>query len=181
MQWALAVPQDWQPYEITKVGDVRTLPRKGVPATGAVVDQTPGWVVGANVQGVIFEGWDHVGVEYGSNLMTVKAWNDDSRSGWTVGKRYGQVWTFAPPAPDIKLKNAINTVQTCTWFGEGESDPVVLGGMLPVAFGGQLQPWTAFTATDARNTWHGIQLSQELWDAHVAARSTVGWTDWIGA
>lgn len=171
IQWTTLTASDWQPYELGKTADLRALPRKQAPTATSVLDDQPGWVSGINLQGVVFEGFDHYGVEFGTGLLIVKAWNDDPRSGYDVGKRWGQAWTFAPPAPDASLGGVVNTVQTVTWYGEPGCEAAGTGPLL--------QSWASFTPSPSNQTWHGIQVSGALWTSTRGARSQRGWREWV--
>lgn len=175
VQWTTLTPSDWQPYDLNRTQDVRSLPRKSAPTAASVLDETPGWVSGVNLQGVVFEGFDHYAVDFGASVLIVRVWNDDPRSGYDVGKRWGQVWTFAPPAADPKLGGAINTVQSVTWYGEAQSEAV----LNTVGSGIVFQPWSAFTVPASNITWHGFQVSDALWAAIRATRTMRGWREWV--
>lgn len=175
IQWTTLTPSDWQPYELTRLQDVRALPRKAQPTATSVLDNQPGWVSGINLQGVVFEGFDHYAVDFGTGLLIVRVWNDDPRSGYDVGKRWGQVWTFAPPAPDAKLAGAVNTVQTVTWYAEPGSEAAASLAGTGIVF----QPWADFQVPASNITWHGIQVTSTLWDATRQARSVRGWREWV--
>lgn len=175
IQWTTATPSDWQPYDLNRVQDVRNLPRKAAPTATSTLDNQPGWVSGINLQGVVFEGFDHYAVEFGTGLLIVRVWNDDPRSGYVAGTRWGQVWTFAPPGPDPALGGLVNTRQTVTWYGEPLSEAVVNSNDLGIVF----QPWSAFTVPASNLTWHGFQVSDAQWTAAREARSQRGWREWV--
>ena len=66
----------------------------------------------------------------------------------------------------------MNTRQTCTWYGEPQSTPVLLGvpGVLPYA---------DFVPPAANATIHGVWLTDQQWSAHEAKRSAHGWREWV--
>jgi hypothetical protein len=170
IQWATNPPTDYIAYDINRVADARQLPRKPAPTGVQNIDTTQGWLASINIQCFIFSGYDHVGFEIVSNTLVVTAWNDGADFG--VTEYWGQKWTFAPPAPDIKIQNAINTVQTCTWYGKVNSAPV-LGGVLNV------RPYEELTFPPNNQTLHGVWMSDTLWQQHVSAKSERSWMEWI--
>lgn len=169
LQWAKAVPETWEQYDVRNNAEVRRFARKAEPNAQSALDQNPGWLVAANIQGVTVSGWDHVGLEVGTgDLVTLSCWNDDPDD-WSVGHRWGAVWTFLPLAPDFtlpgELNGVLNTRQTCTVYSEDDEH-------------GPHQPWADFPYPDSRNVFHGIWADQATWDAHVALQAPHEWMEW---
>jgi len=184
LQWALAVPEGWQSWDVTSNTLIRNAAKKAEPQGGEVLDQTPGWLVAANIQGVTVSGWDHVGLEHAKagsgpsaqDKLTLTCWNDDPDD-WPVGQRWAAVWTFMDPAPDPALGGVTNTRQTIALY----ADP---GSTVRSAWESQgttgVLDFTALPIPDARNTFHGIWADQATWNAHEALQSFHGWREWIG-
>jgi hypothetical protein len=170
IQWATATPTDWIQYDIQSVGDARRLPRKNVPTFNPVIDNTPGWIAAVNIQGVVFTGYDHIGFEMLNGTLVVTCWNDDLED-FPVGTRWGQKWTLGIPAPDPKIGGALNTVQTCTWYGEPNCQPVLLG--VP-----NVHPYSELTFPPNNQTLHGVWVSDTLWAQHENIRSSHTWDEW---
>lgn len=170
IQWATNPPTDFITYDINSIADARRLPRKPSPTGPQVLTDTQGWLAAINIQGVEFTGFDHVGFELINNVLVVTAWNDGPDFG--PNERWGQKWTFAPPAPDVRINNAINTVQTVTWYGESNSTPALQG--VPVL------PYSELTFPPNNQTFHGVWVTDAQWNILVNSRSAHGWREWIG-
>jgi hypothetical protein len=188
LQWALAVPEGWQSWDVTSNTLIRNAAKKAEPVGGEVLDQTPGWLVAANIQGVGVSGYDHVGLEHAKvgtgpsaqDRLTLTCWNDDPDD-WPVGERWAQVWTFLPPAPDPAFDGATNTRQTITRYADAGGEIATkwdaLKAEIPTF---NYQPFTSLPMPDSRNVFHGIWVDQVTWDAHVALQSRHEWMEWIG-
>ena len=102
VSWAQRDPGDWLEVDARQF---RTLPNQGVPELGARgnADNAPGYLSNLMVQGVMFNGLDHVAVapylDTGEDGVRVWAWNDDPDD-YPVGQRVARVHTFLPLAPD---------------------------------------------------------------------------------
>ena len=176
VQWAKASPGDWSlsdaglwassQVKVDPVGDVSLA---GLAIGDALLNNSPGWVFGVNVQGVHFEWYDHYHLEDltdGSLGMRVTAWRDDPIL-FPVGSRQADVALFLPLAFDPRV-GGTNTRQTFTFYREGaEYDPA------------RHQPYADFVPP-AGNVKHGIYVSDAKWDEHLAARTLRGWRDWLG-
>lgn len=174
LQWAKAVPESWESYDLTSNAQVRRFARKAEPNANSALDQQPGWLVAANIQGVTVTGWDHVGVEVSGDLITLSCWNDDPDD-WPVGERWGNVWTFLPCAPDYSLpghlNGAMNTRQTSTCYADpGSNADVHNPGAMDFAL---------FPYPDTRNVFHGIWVGDTLWAEHEQLQAPHGWREWI--
>lgn len=185
IQWTLADPTDWIEVDLRDTPQLRRawerLAKKAEPVGGEIIDDTPGWVFGLNIQGVEFGGDDH----YAAELLTsdprgfglrITCWNDDPTD-WPVGTRHAKVWEFFDPAPDSNLGGAANTRQYLTVYDERDPSPYsgrsTTGG--PVV----ILPWAQFVTPSATLTRHGIWVSDALFDQHVAIRRRHSWREWI--
>lgn len=138
-----------------------------------------------NVQGVHFNGQDHIavepitiGVEEG---VRVTAWNDDPED-WPVGERSAHVWTFLPLAPDPNLGGAINTRQFQLIYAEGERF-ARLDAALPQNT--SLRPYSEFVPPADPLVRHGVWLEDDKWEEHRRSsrsfqghRDEIGWRHW---
>ena len=178
VQWTLAAPGDWVAIDMTRDPHWRTLPKKPEPVGGEVIDQSPGWVMALNIQGVIFGGYDHYSVRYSDvdGALIATGWNDDPVD-WPPGTREAYEWTFLPPAPDARLAGRFNTVQTCRVFTE--QFPHAWEGSNSSGGPNLVLPWSSFTPPQANMTRHGIWVSDTLLMEHFAARTPHGWREWL--
>lgn len=165
VQWAKDVPEDWESADITRNQEIRRLPKKPPPTGSETLDGDPGWVVGANCQGILFSGYDHLAVEVVGDGLRFTGWQDDPVD-WG-DSRFAVEWTLMPPAFD-PLVGEINTVQTRRVWAT--PDVQFLTGALP---------WEEFVLPPANQTFHGIWVPPGLWDAHRQARSPHRWREWI--
>lgn len=173
IQWAKSTPEDWVAVDLTRIAQVRNLPKKPVPTSSSVVDNTAGWLCGLNVQGIDFSGYDHTAVEIVGSGLRITGWQDDTEDFGDT--RWATEWTLMPPAPDPNIGGRINTVQTRRVFATPDAAPW-FGG-----YGPDVLPWEQFTPPDTNLTVHGVWMSDELYAAHRAKRSFHGWREWIGA
>lgn len=176
-QWAKTTPGDWSLSDgglwttsQTKDEPVGDVSLAGLAIGDALLNNSPGWVFGLNVQGVIFEWYDHYHVEDltdGSLGTRVTAWRDDPIL-FPSGTRQADVALFLPLAFDPRV-GGTNTRQTFTFYREGaEYDPA------------RHQPYADFVPP-VTNVKHGIYVSDAKWDEHQAARTERGWRDWLVA
>lgn len=147
VQWTEDDPQDWQEFDHSQWP---TLPDDPVH--------------GLNVQGVIFEGYDHYAVEDGpEDGVVVTVWNDP-----TTNDDPWQRWTILPLAPDPAFGGQLNTRQSVEWFGDAsEMD----------AANNRLRKRGAFREPAGKHR-HGVWVSDDLHEQHRAARSVRGWREW---
>lgn len=187
LQWALAVPEGWQQWDVTGNAQIRNAAKKAEPVGGEVLDQTPGWLMAANIQGVGISGGDHVALMHekvgqgpsAEDKLTVASWGDDPDD-WPVGNRWAKVWTFLPPAPDPNYGGMMNTRQT----GQRYADP---GGELATGWdqhGTPYLPYAQFLSDvlptiDSRNVFHGIWVDDASYQAHRALQTRHDWMEWI--
>jgi hypothetical protein len=176
VQWTLAEPGDWEEIEVTRLSHWRGLPRKPEPAGGEPIDNERGWLYGINVQGVLLHGMDHYSVRpLPGGSVEVTRWNDDPED-WPGGTRYAQVWTFHALRPD--QHGNLNTHQELVVYAEDQAmrdhwaQARTTGGAVEV------RPWSDFVVPDARDTIHGVWMSDELDAAHQARQSVRGWREW---
>lgn len=169
VQWATTTVTDWVAYDITRIQDVRAMPKKPAPSDSPLIDDQPGWIAALNIQGVVFTGYDHIGFGMVGGALLVYAWNDDPED-FPVGTRWGQIWTIPNLGPARGV--AVNTNISVVWYCEPNALPVQMGLT-------DFQPWSAMSFPNANNTIHGVWVSDTHWDALAAARSMRGWREWI--
>lgn len=174
IQWTRANPTDWEVLEMTSNTQWRQQPKKAEPVGGEVIDNTPGWVYGLNVQGIDFSGYDHYAVAMNGAGLDVTIWNDDPAD--HAGEFRAMVWTLLLPTYDARV-GEINTRQSLTVYEQISPSPWegVTASSGPVT----VLPWTDFSPPQANMTRHGIWVSDTLAAAHRAARSLRGWREWI--
>lgn len=179
VQWATATAADWVAYDLTSARDVRALPRKGAPSGGEVIDDTPGWISGINVQGVVFSG-DHVGIDWPGGVLQVATWNDDPDD-WPAVP-FGKVYTFGPlrAAPEL-VGIGWDTQQTATPYADTATVQALIAAGLP--FDDWLthparQPWSAFPRFNPNQVLHGVWVDDALNDEHLAARTPHVYWEW---
>lgn len=149
VQFTRSSPRDWEEYEHTAWPFLPQLP-----------------IHALNVQGVVFEGYDHYAVEDGpEGSVVVSVWNDPTTNGdpW-------QQWTIAPLAPDPAFGGLLNTRQTVQWFHDGP----------PLAVPGRQRGRAQFPTPPAGRQRHGKSVSDAAHAAHREARSVRGWHEWAG-
>lgn len=168
LQWAKDTAEDWQPIEVT-TSAVRKLPRKSVPSATSSVDGVPGWLCALNCQGIVFSGWDHTAIEVIGDSLAITGWQDDTEDFGDT--RWATRWLLSPPAPDPRLGGRMNTVQQRTDYATAD----LLGEpwLLP-----DVRPWEEFSPPPDTLTLHGVWLPDNLFQQHVAARTTHGWREW---
>lgn len=172
IQWATSAPGSWTEYQIDGIADARRLPRKPAPTSSSSLDAQLGWYAAINIQGVVFTGYDHIGFEMVGSTLIVKCWNDDPED-FPVGTRWAQAWQIPVPFFDNRPGiNQMNVEQTVTWYGEANSQPVLLGAP-------NVQPYSQFVAPASNATIHGVWMTEAQWAAHIAAQTTVGWREWL--
>lgn len=167
LQWAMAVPQDWTAVDVTHDNQIRRASKKAEPTGNETLDNQPGWLISANCQGVIFNGYDHIAVEtLQGNGLRITGWQDDPED-FPPGMRYAIRWDFFPPTGDPRIGGRINTVQSRTvWAESGVGYPDSL-------------PWEQFVLPPANQTFHGIWVTDEEFKAHEEVRTLRGWREWI--
>lgn len=183
IQWATATVSDWVEYDITRLSQVRAMPKKPVPSDSPLIDDNVGWISAINIQGVVFQSWDHIGFGISGGVLQVGAWNDDAADFPAVP--WGVLYTFDTPAPDPNFGGAINTRQTVTRYADISTLQALLGtdwdnmARLWLADPSR-RAWSEFPRFNNKVTIHGVWSSPEHNDALVAARSPRGWREWIG-
>lgn len=185
VQYATSEPGDWVEFNINALSNRwRSQPRKPVPQ-GEQIDMSPGWVVSVEVDGVLFEGFDHVAVEHSGlgndEFVKVYAWTDDEddfNDPQALGYRWGEVWEFRSHRPDPLHGGRLNTYQIKTVYADDLED---MGRFFPqTTTGGEvlLRPWAEFPMPDEAITRHGVWLPEDLWMRHAKIRHSVTWEDW---
>ena len=174
IQWTTDPPTDWVEYEITKALDLRRLPQKPAPTGGEIIDSAPGWVAGINLQGVIFDGWDHYAADIIGGAIRFTGWNDDMQDP-AFTDFLAMDWMFYPP----KLRAALDlmdTDQTLTVYDDRSPSP--WEGQTTSSGPVVVRPWAEFVVPADRDTRHGINVEDAYWDQVRAARSVHGWREW---
>lgn len=167
LQWARANPVGWEPLDVTKTQDIRSLPQKGEPTAPfdplAPDANDPGWLQAVNVQGVTILGFDHLAPRMNPTnplLIDIVAWNDDPVD-FPVGMRWGIAWSFANPRTDPRVGNRVNTEQYLAvwdeqgrpagWYGESTTGGDVV-----------YDTWANFDAPGPANmVRHGIWIDSD--------------------
>lgn len=147
VQWTRALPQDWEEVEHT---DWPRLPNMPVHAL--------------NVQGVIFEGYDHYSVGAVVGGCTVTVWNDDPEGDPPMR------WVFYHPAPDITLGGRVNTRQVLETFSPAH--PLAR----ETTSGGKVRVRSRFVPP--ANPRHGQWVSDDLHERHRSSRALRSWEEW---
>jgi hypothetical protein len=167
VQWTTDPPSDWAEMDTAAW---RASPERAV-VRDAVIDGAPGWIMGLNVQGVVFNGWDHYAVTRQGREVIVTVWNDDTGDPYYTGLG-AQVWRFHPLRMrfgrfdteqhlDIYTDNA---ERAAIWRTRSTS-----GGPVTV------HPWADFVQPDPRDVRHGIMVEDQLYYDHRDARTPHGW------
>lgn len=185
LQFALRDPTDWEEIDATAWNSI---PGRGaaVPTAQGGQNNVKRYLCDVNVQGVHFNGQDHIAVEpitiAGEEGVRVTCWNDDPAD-WPVGQRSAHVWTFLPLAPDPNLGGAINTRQFQMVYAEGERF-ARLDAALPQNT--MLRPWSEFVPPTGDSVRHGIWLADAKFEQHRQMsrsfqnnRDEVGWRHWV--
>jgi hypothetical protein len=189
IQWSLAAPQDWQTIDVTPTGSGaqswRNLAKKGEPTGSETIDGTPGWVNTVEVDGVLFQGFDHYAADFGGSgnnrFLRVYGWSDDTddfADPQSLGYRWGERWEFRQHRSDPKFGGAENTWQVKTVFAADLDD---MGRFFPQETSGGpvlLRPWSEWVMPPADLTRHGIWMPEPLLAEHVQVRSAVDWRGW---
>lgn len=178
VQWAKANPGDYEAYDLARIAQVRSLPKKPEPIASSQLDNLAGWLADVVVQGVSFAGWDHLSAAFpGGGVLRVLAWNDDPAD-YPNGP-WGQVWDFADPAPDPRFGGQVNTRQSLTVYSD---DPAIVAfwtGQTTSSGPVVVRPWAEFPTPAANVTLHGVWQTDESWELHRAVRTTHGWREWV--
>ena len=177
LQWAQKNPQDWHQIDASEFA---SLPKKPVPTEVGGENNTLGLLADVMVQGVRFNGLDHIAVEPyvigNDDGVRVTGWNDDAED-YPIGQRVARVWTFLPLAADANLGGAINTRQFQTVYAEGERYDKLL---VNIPQNTTVRPWAEFVEPAASITRHGTWLTDAKWQEHLTARTPDwGWMHWV--
>lgn len=178
IQWATAVPRDFQPLDATTPSHVRSLPRKPVPTRTSRLTGSSGWLADLIVQGVSFAGWDHVAIlPESESVLRIAAWNDDPED-YPDGPD-GHVWTFLDPAPDPRYGGQVNTRQLLTVYSDVPAQVEFWTGQATSGGPVEVRPWADFPMPDADVTFHGIWQTDEKFAAHRLVQTPHGWREWV--
>lgn len=171
VQWAKSTPEDW--YELDS-SQWSKLPQRPVPSTLlSTVDTTEGWIHGLNIQGLVFNGFDHYAVQEITDGIRVTSWNDDDDD-W-LNDHWALVWDLLEPAHDVKINN-VNTRQAITIYAEKQERLDIYADVVECV--GRL-PWKDFKAPPTNVIRHGVWVEETLNDNLIAAQTRHGWTEWI--
>lgn len=175
-QWALKDPQDWQQIDAK---DFATLPKKPIPIQLGGQNNQLGWLADLMVQGVRFNGYDHIAVEkviiQNEEAVKVTCWNDDPQD-YPIGQRQARVWTFLPLVPDAKLGGAINTRQSQIIYAEGERYVKLISNPPENT---TIKLWFEFVPPPDSITRHGVWLTDQKWQEHLDTRIEWSWRHWV--
>lgn len=147
VQWTADPPRDWEGFDHRQWA---ALPDDPVHAL--------------NVQGVIFEGFDHYSVGSVTGGCTVTCWNDP-------GGDPPMRWTFLDPAPDPAFGGRVNTRQQLEVFSA--EDPLAQTSTSM----GKVRLRASFTPPAGSRS--GRQVPDELHAKHQLARTVRGWQEWV--
>jgi hypothetical protein len=145
LQWTQDPPQDWTEIDHK---DWPSLPDDPVHAL--------------NVQGVVFEGYDHYRVGNVTGGCTVTVWNDEGDPPMR--------WTFYDPAPDAAHGGRVNTRQHAEVY---DPDHPLAG---TETSGGKVRVRPRFIPPSGAR--HGRQVPDALHEAHQQVRSEPSWEAW---
>jgi hypothetical protein len=143
VQWADPPDSDFEPYEIRSQRDAKALSAQGRSITAV------------NVQGVVFEGMDHLAFQKVGQALIVHAWADDDSAP-------AQQWTFHPIQPDPALGGLLNTKQELIQFDGKEGRP------------GRAD----FTPPGEDVQVHGTWLTDRQFATAQRKRTLHGWEEW---
>lgn len=178
VQWAKATPGDYEAYDLSRIAQVRNLPKKPEPVATAILDNVAGWLADVVVQGISFAGFDHLSAAFpATGVLRVLAWNDDPVD-YPEGP-WAMVWDFHDPAPDPRYGGQVNTRQFLTVYTDRAdlaahwAAQTTSGGPVTVL------PWAQFPTPAANVTLHGVWVEPTLYEQHRAARTLHGWQEWV--
>ncbi|MCJ2530811.1 MAG: hypothetical protein LN413_00620 [Candidatus Thermoplasmatota archaeon] len=178
VQWANLEPRD---YVRIDTGEWDGLPRRPNPTSRtSISDNREGWIFALQIQGTVFNGYDHYAVqELGRSTCRVTAWTDSH----AVGMNRARVFSFYPVQPDPHLGGSYNTraMQTVyaqpsimeiltrdgpVWCGNGPETAVIY------------KPWTDFVKPPPETVRHGKWVQDVLVNQHDRARTEHSWREW---
>lgn len=148
IQFTQAVPQDWEEHDHTEWQALPNLPIHAI-----------------NVQGVVFEGYDHYVIGDTEGGCTVTVWND--RDAFEPPMR----WTFLPLFRDPRFGGRLNTQQWVDVYG----DHPLVGA---AATGGAVRAHPRGDFIAGAGARHGVQVPDALHAAHQLSRTVRGWKEW---
>lgn len=171
VQWSRATPLGWEEVDSTQW---RALPKRPEPTGGEVLDDEPGWMARANIQGVEFHG-DHYAAEpLPQRGCRFSVWNDDPED-YPPGERHARVWTFQQLRPDPAVRGQWNTAQTQRLYADLDvADRMVAMGV-PREL---ILPFEVFTPPQDELIRHGIWMPSALNTEHDRMRHMRGWREW---
>ena len=113
------------------------------------------------IQGMWLGGFDSYVVEDFQGYPRFIGWCDDPT--YHAGAFYAREIDFPPIAPDPAFAGALNTAITSVWYSEDD----------PAAD----HTWAAFVAPSI-GVYGGLMLTDDRFNAHLAARPFLQWMDW---
>lgn len=182
VQWALQNPRDWdvvdssvwssQPTKSDPIGDVSI---EGLAIGDSLLNNVKGYIFALNVQGIVFNWYDHYAVESlpGSAGVVVTVWRDNPilfPEGW----KQAEVWTILNLAFDPRVGQN-NTVQSFVLYAQPDIYDVWQSRGLPE--NGELRTWDEFVAPSTTITKPGVYVSDTKWTQHLDAQTLRGWRD----
>lgn len=191
VQWTTDPAQDWVEIDSS---EWNALPKRPVPTGGEVIDDQPGWVWSINCQGLMLQGFDHYAVADIGDETMMAGWRDDDQDP-SFDDFVAKVWFFKDPAPDPGIGGRPNTVQRQLIFhgdiiGQKWSGVTLQRTVLDVfdnfAIPGQSRRYSELNQNQLAALYqnrdeirHGINVSEELMQAHIDAQTLHGWREWI--
>lgn len=188
VQWALADPEDWEPFTIS---DWARLPRRAAPTTIGGQDNIKGWALAVDICGMVYEMFDKMTIVRGTGPQVgsifVHRIGDDPDD-WPPGQRWAMVDEIRMPRPDPRFGGAVNTWIRQTIYAEAAhpyggivEDWVVEDGENGIV---ARRPFSEYSyPNDSGPTRHifGVWLTDEKYAQHQQVRTLHNWRDWIGA
>ncbi len=164
-------------YEEVNSAAWAALPAKPLPDGTDVFDNSRGWIVCVNVQGVPFEHWDHYAIEHvDAETIVVTVWNDDPED--HLEDFHADVWTLKTPAPDVRIGGRMNTRQSIVAYAENWDRRL---RALHRQKCSASSPWKDFVPPPASITRHGIWMPDQIMAETKAIRRRTRWEEWIEA
>jgi hypothetical protein len=160
--WSLLSVSNWasQPTKLDPIGDTSAITGIG----DLLLDNQKGWIFSLNVQGVIFNYYDHYAITGDETSITVTAWRDDPLL-FPVGHRQADVAVINSLKFDAKVGQD-NTDQVFTFYREGSE----YDSNNPLQ-----RPYSEFVTPDASITKPGIYLSDSKFNEFINAETLKGW------
>jgi hypothetical protein len=175
VQWTTDPPGDFEPLDIR---DWRGLRKRDV-VRDALIDADPGWVMALNVQGVVFNGFDHYAVVERGRQLVVTVWNDDTGDEWFTGNG-AQVWRFSLPSKRRahgQSAEMFDTEQYLDIYTDDEERAAIWRTRTTTGGPVTVHPWADFVEPDPRDVRHGIMVEDQAYYDHRDKRTPHHWDD----